>query len=201
MIVPYKIKVEIWGLSATLSVYIGKSEDEPLPADFKGNAKYVAGIMTALPGVATSSEWSYSMDAAKGPHYIVVGIQPQDVFGLTFPYTFYVKYTIQVGNNRPVEIEAPVGNVIITEQKVFAQVTFNVLDYGVEIVNYGTIYPGQAAINNPASSSSVNNLQNTLTATIGEIFKMMMPMMMFMAMMQLMMGMIQSIPAVMAGAM
>jgi len=201
MIVPYKIKVEIWGLSATLSVYIGKSEDEPLPADFRSNPKYASGVMTVLPGITASSEWSYSFDAAKGPHYIMVGIQPQDVFGLTFPYAFYVRYTIQISNLQPVTIEASVGNAIITEQKIFAQVTFNVSDYGVEIVNYGTIYPGQAAISNPASSSSVNNLQNILTTTIGEIFKMMMPMMMFMAMMQLMMGMIQSIPAMMAGVM
>jgi len=56
MIVPYKIKVEVWGVSATLSLYVGRSEDEPLPADFKGSAKYVAGVMTVLPGVPASSE-------------------------------------------------------------------------------------------------------------------------------------------------
>ena len=201
MIVPYKIKVEVWGVSATLSLYVGRSEDEPLPADFKGSAKYVAGVMTVLPGVPASSEWAYSFDAAKGPHYVMVGIQPQDVFGLTFPYAFYVRYTIQVGNAKPVEIEAPVGNAIITEQKVFAQVTFNVLDYGVEIVNYGTIYPGQAPISNPAKSSSINNIQEILSATIGTVMKYMMPMMMFMAMINVMIAMMQSIPAVMAGAM
>ena len=198
MIVPYKIKVEAWGVSTTLSLYVGKAEDEPLPANFK-DTKHIAGMMTVLPGAAASSEWAYSFDAAKGPHYIVVGIRPQDVFGLTFPYAFYVRYTIQIGNLQPVEIEASIGNAIITEQKAFAQVTFNVLDYGIEIVNYGLIYPGQAPISNPAKSSSINNLQNTLMTTVREVFRMMMPMMMFMMMIQAMMAMMQSIPAMAAG--
>ena len=49
MLVPYKVRVELIGVNTTFGVYIGRSIDEPLPADFASNPEYVIGeIMTLV---------------------------------------------------------------------------------------------------------------------------------------------------------
>ena len=198
MIVPYRIRVELIGVNTTFGVYIGRSIDEPLPADFINNPKYVIGDITTLIVPVNAFEYSSSMDAAKGDHYIIVGIQPQKAFGLAFPAAFTAKYIIEIsGQQRTVEVD-------VTEN-MFAQVTFRVGDAGVTIVNYGKIAPGQSAIESPAGASKISDLTstalNTVGAVFGQVMQFMMPMMMFMMMMNMMMGMMQTLPAAMAGAM
>ena len=198
MIIPYHIRVEPIGVNATFGVYIGRSIDEPLPADFAGTPRYVIGEIMTLIVPVNAFEYSSSMDAAKGDHYMVVGIQPQKAFGLTFPSAFTAKYIIEIaGQQRTIEVD-------VTEN-MFAQVTFRVTDAGVTIVNYGKIAPGQPAIENPAQSSKISDLTSTALNTIGVVFgqimQFMMPMMMFMMMMNMMMGMAQALPAAMAGVM
>ena len=198
MIVPYRIRVELIGVNTTFGVYIGRSIDEPLPADFIGNPKYIIGEIMTLIVPINAFEYSSSMDAARGDHYIIVGIQPQKAFGLAFPAAFTAKYIIEIsGQQRTVEVD-------VTEN-MFAQVTFRVGDAGVTIVNYGKIAPGQPAIENPAQSSKLPDITaaaiNSVGAVFGQMMQIMMPMMMFMMMMQMMMSMMQTLPAAMAGVM
>ena len=198
MIVPYHVRVELIGVNTTFGVYIGRSIDEPLPADFAGISRYVIGEIMTLIVPVNAFEYSSSVDAAKGDHYIIVGIQPQKAFGLSFPAAFTAKYIIEIaGQRRTVEVD-------VTEN-MFAQVTFRVGDAGVTIVNYGKIAPGQSAIENPAQSSKISDLASTALNTVGAVFgqmmQFMMPMMMFMMMMNVMTSMMQTLPAAMAGVM
>ena len=196
MIVPYRIRVELIGVNTTFGVHIGRSIDEPLPADFAEYPKYAIGDITTLIIPVNAFEYSASRDAAKGDHYIVVGIQPQKALGLTFPSAFTAKYIIEIaGQQRTIEVDVL--------ENMFAQVTFKVGDTGVTIVNYGKIAPGQPAIEKPAPSSEISDLTSTALNTVGAVFgqmmQFMMPMMMLMLMMQLMVGMMQALPAAMAG--
>ena len=196
MLVPYKVRVELIGVNTTFGVYIGRSIDEPLPADFAGNPEYVIGEIMTLVVPVNAFEYSSSVDAAKGDHYIIVGIQPQQAFGLSFPAAFTAKYIIEIsGQQKIVEVD-------VTEN-MFAQVTFRVGDAGVMIVNYGKIAPGQPAIENPAESNKLSDLVTTAMSSVGAVFgqmmQIMMPMMMLMMMMNMMMGMMQTLPAAMAG--
>jgi len=167
MLVPYKVRVELIGVNTTFGVYIGRSVDEPLPANFAGNPEYVIGDITTLIVPINAFEYSSSRDAAKGDHYIVVGIQPQQAFGLSFPAAFTAKYIIEIaGQQRTIEVDVL--------ENMFAQVTFRVGDAGVMIVNYGKIAPGQPAIENPAPSSEVIDITTTAISTIGVVFGQMM---------------------------
>ena len=203
MLIPYKIRVTVYGIYIppsiilpSLDIFVGRSIDKPLPADFKSSGEYTVGMMTCLVGISTSSEWSFSHDFAKGPHYIMVGIQLKDIFGLTPPGSFYVRYEITIGTYNPVTIEAYVTSELITQQQVFAHVTFNVLDYGCQIVNYGTILPGTAPITGTAQSNYVNNTSDAINESIRYTVNMMVTMMSYMIMMQMMMQMMSTLAAV-----
>jgi len=198
LIVPYRIRVELIGVNTTFGVYIGRSIDEPLPADFVDNPKYVIGEIMTLIVPVNAFEYSSSVDAAKGDHYMIIGIQPQKAFGLSFPAAFTAKYIIEIsGQQQIIEVD-------VTEN-MFAQVTFRIGDVGVMVVNYGKIAPGQSAIENPAHSSRLSDITTAAISSVGAVFgqmmQVMMPMMMFMMMMNAMMGMMQTLPAAMAGVM
>lgn len=194
MLVPYRITVEAWGVAGLFTIFIGRSVDEPLPAAFKDNTKYVAGQMSILPGMTSSQEFSYSVDASKGYHYIVVGIQPANFYGLTPPYVFYVKYTVTVAGVSKT-IEAVVGQITITEQNVFGQVTFQVTDTGVIVQNYGLIYPGQKPLDTTGTASNISNPFAAMQDTLKYVVQTMMYMMVMMMMMNMMAGMMSTMAA------
>lgn len=197
MLVPYKIEIYLAGITTQLQMIVGRKVDAPLPADFTGD-EVIGTILTPVPIVAWSKlfEYSASINAPKGKHYMIVGLRPPISFGGIFPYSFTVKYVVTLAG-KAVEQVVQISQTPLAEQRPYFQVTFSTYDSTLVIENYGQIAPNQPAIEETGGASEA------VAPELGfptELVRDMMTLMMQMTMMIMMMNMMMGMMSAMAGA-